>query len=108
MRSWAGADRPHLPVDRALGRAYRLRMAKTKQRKSTIENRVYLFKDLAASLIATTPGLLVSADPDERARALRGLADIAFVSCAIADGADLTPAEVRDRVLSAETSRSKP
>jgi hypothetical protein len=83
-------------------------MAKTKQRKSTIENRVYLFKDLAASLIATTPGLLVSADPDERARALRGLADIAFVSCAIADGADLTPAEVRDRVLSAETSRSKP
>ena len=79
-------------------------MAKRKG-KSTIENRVYLFKDLAASLIATSPGLLVSADPDERARALRALADIAYVSCAVADTGDLDPAEVRDRVLAAETRK---
>jgi hypothetical protein len=81
-------------------------MAKSKSKeKSTIENRVYLFKDLAASLIATSPGLLVSADADERARALRALADIAYVSCAVADTAELTAGEVRDRVLATEARR---
>ena len=77
-------------------------MAKTD--KKIADQRVYLFKDLAASLIATTPGLLVSADPEERARALRGLADVAYVACAVADGGHLTPGEVRDRVLAAEES----
>lgn len=61
---------------------------------SNIENRVYLFKDLAAAWIAANPGLLGAADPASRDRALAALADIAFVSCAVADGEELDPAEL--------------
>lgn len=84
-------------------------MAKKKAGKGAAgaSERVYLFKDLAASLIATTPGLLVSADPDERARALRALADLAYVSSVVAGGEGVTAAELRDHVMDAERARGK-
>lgn len=65
---------------------------------SSIENRVYLFKDLASAWLAANPGLLGAADPGGRARALSALADLAFVSCVVADGEDLEPAEVAAKV----------
>ena len=83
-------------------------MSKKKAGKAgSTSERVYLFKDLAASLIATTPGLLVSADPDERARTLRALADLAYVSSVVADGEGMSATELRDRVLDAEGARGK-
>ncbi|MBZ0119957.1 MAG: hypothetical protein K8H88_23410 [Sandaracinaceae bacterium] len=73
----------------------------SKKKSSTIENRVYLFDSLAASLLAGGVGdLLASADDKERERALRALADAAFVSCVVADTADLDAATVRDRIAS--------
>ncbi len=65
---------------------------------TSIENRVYLFKDLASAWIAANPGLLGAADPGGRARALSALADLAFVSCVVADGEDLEAGEVAAKV----------
>lgn len=73
----------------------------SKKKSSTIENRVYLFDSLSASLLAGGVGdLLASADDKERERALRALADAAFVSCVVADTAELDAATVRDRIAS--------
>jgi len=54
--------------------------------ESTIENRVYLFKDLAAAYLSANPGALHGAG---RAAAMAALADLAFVSCAVADNEEL-------------------
>jgi hypothetical protein len=68
---------------------------------STIENRVYLFDSLASTLLSGPAGdLLASADDAERGRVLRALGDLAWVSCAFADGAILDAAAVRDQVAS--------
>jgi predicted nuclease of restriction endonuclease-like RecB superfamily len=67
----------------------------------TIENRVYLFESLARAYVEQTAADLASRSPQRRARAVRGLADLAFVSCAVADSEGLSPAEVRARVASA-------
>lgn len=61
---------------------------------STLENRVYLFKDLAAAWVAANPGALTT----DRAAALAALADLARVCCEVADGEDLTPEELADRI----------
>ena len=61
---------------------------------STIENRVYLFKDLAAAWLNQNGALLSSDQPIERERALRALADIAYVCCTVADEDEMDPAEV--------------
>ncbi len=66
--------------------------------ESTIENRVYLFKDLAAAYLSANPGALKGA---ERAAGLAALADLAFVACTLADTEDLDPAEVAKRVRKA-------
>jgi hypothetical protein len=65
----------------------------------TIENRVYLFESLASSYVSAASELLSSEDEAVRARAMRALADLAFVSCAVADTGHLSPEQVRQRVL---------
>ena len=67
----------------------------------TIENRVYLFESLASSYISAASELLSSEDEAVRARAMRALADLAFVSCIVADTGHLPPERVRQRVLGA-------
>jgi hypothetical protein len=67
----------------------------------TIENRVYLFDSLATSYISAASELLSSDDEAVRARAMRALADLAYVSCIVADTGHLSPEQVRQRVLGA-------
>ena len=71
-------------------------MAKT---DDTIENRVYLFESLARSYVAAASELLGSGDEAVRERARRALAELAYVSCVVADTHHLSPEQVRDRVL---------
>ncbi len=61
---------------------------------STIENRVYLFKDLAAAWLAANPGALRS----DRPAALAALAELARISCEVADGEDLDPEALAVRI----------
>jgi hypothetical protein len=67
----------------------------------TIENRVYLFDSLASSYISAASELLSSEDEAVRARAMRALADLAYLSCVVADTGHLSPEQVRQRVLGA-------
>jgi predicted nuclease of restriction endonuclease-like RecB superfamily len=67
----------------------------------TIENRVYLFDSLARSYVSAASELLSSEDEAVRARAMRALADLAYVSCVVADTGHLSPEQVRQRVLGA-------
>ncbi len=71
-------------------------MAKT---DDTIENRVYLFESLASSYVAAASEMLGSGDAASQERARRALAELAYVSCVVADTQHLTPEQVRDRVL---------
>ncbi len=71
-------------------------MAKT---DDTIENRVYLFESLASSYVAAASELLGSDDEQTRQRATRALAELAYISCVVADTQQLTPEQVRERVL---------
>jgi len=61
-----------------------------KKNASTIENRVYLFKDLAAAWLSANPGALLA----DREAALKALADIGFACCVMADTGDREAAEV--------------
>ena len=72
----------------------------------TIENRVYLFDSLASAYVSAASELLSSEDEATRARAMRALADLAFVSCVVADTGHLSPEQVRQRVLGAPESES--
>jgi hypothetical protein len=73
----------------------------SKKSDTTIENRVYLFESLASSYVATATELLGAEDPAVRDRARRALAELAYVSCVVADTAHLAPEQVRDRVMGA-------
>jgi len=80
-----------------------------KKDASSIENRVYLFESLASSYVAAASEALGSEDPQARERARRVLAELAFVSCVVADTEDLSPEEVRERVLAPPPpAREKP
>ncbi|MCP3161364.1 hypothetical protein [Myxococcus qinghaiensis] len=79
-----------------------------KKADSSIENRVYLFESLASSYVAAASEALGSKDSAERERARRVLAELAFVSCVVADTEDLTPEQVRERVLSAPPADAAP
>lgn len=68
-------------------------------KNDTIENRVYLFDSLASSYVSAASELLSSEDEAVRARAMRALADLAYVSCVVADTGHLSPEQVRQRVL---------
>ncbi|MDX2010786.1 MAG: hypothetical protein SFW67_11365 [Myxococcaceae bacterium] len=77
-------------------------MAKTEtDDEGTIENRVYLFESLAKAFVEKSAEDLSAKSPERRARALRALADLAYVSCAVADTQALSPKAVRRRVLAA-------
>ncbi|MFL5351585.1 hypothetical protein [Archangium sp.] len=65
----------------------------------TIENRVYLFDSLASAYVSAASELLSSEDEAVRARARRALADLAYVSCVVADTGHLSAEQVRQRVL---------
>ncbi|MBK6579282.1 MAG: hypothetical protein IPG17_24450 [Sandaracinaceae bacterium] len=67
--------------------------------ESTIENRVYLFRELAAAFIAREGGLLTSAKPEDRERARAGLAEVARVACLVADLEDATPDELAKAIV---------
>ena len=71
----------------------------------TIENRVYLFESLASSYVAAASDVLGSEDPALRERARRALAELAYVSCVVADTGDLSAEQVRDRVLGAQEAQ---
>jgi hypothetical protein len=73
----------------------------------TIENRVYLFDSLASSYVSAASELLSSEDEEVRARAMRTLADLAYVSCIVADTGHLSPEEVRQRVLGASEGKGR-
>ncbi len=77
-------------------------MGKKDKTDSTIENRVYLFKDLAAAYLQAHGGLLSSPDHEERSRARRALADIAYVSCVLSDTEQLDASGVAALVAGAE------
>lgn len=66
----------------------------SKDDDSTIENRVYLFKDLAAAWLSANPNAFTA----DRQGAMRTLADLAYASCVVADTCDETPDQVRDKV----------
>lgn len=74
----------------------------------TIENRVYLFESLAASYVAAAADRLSSGSEAERARALRALADLAYVSCVVADTGDEDADTVRRLVAKGESGPGKP
>lgn len=67
--------------------------------KSTIENRVYLFESLASSYLSGASEALGSSDAKAQERAMRALADLAYVSCVVADTADESPEKVREQVM---------
>lgn len=70
------------------------------KKASTIENRVYIFDTLAEALLSGSAGeLLTSTRDGDRARAMRALADAAYVSCVLADTGQLDADEVRERIL---------
>ncbi len=80
-------------------------MAKT---DDTIENRVYLFESLASSYVAAASELLGSEDAAVRERARRALAELAYVSCVVADTQHLSPEQVRERVMGAPEPEPEP
>ena len=73
----------------------------------TIENRVYLFESLASSYVQAASDVLGSEDPAVRERARRALAELAYVSCIVADTGALSAEQVRDRVLGAPEPQKK-
>ena len=54
------------------------------KKSSTIENRVYLFRDLASAWLVEN-GAMLADEEETRKRALRALADLAYVSCVVSD-----------------------
>lgn len=69
--------------------------------EGTIENRVYLFESLARGFVEKAADDLAGKNPERRARALKALADLAYVSCVVADTGQASPKAVRRRVLAA-------
>ena len=70
--------------------------------ESTIENRVYLFKDLAAAFLRSAPGSLASPDDEERGRTIEALAELARIACIVSDNEDASPDRIYELVLASE------
>jgi hypothetical protein len=80
-------------------------MAKGKKAENdTIENRVYLFESLAGQFVAASAERLSSPQQEERLLAMRALADLAWVSCVVADSGVIDPDAVRARILEGAAS----
>ncbi len=71
-------------------------MGKNKQ-SSTIENRVYLFADLASAFLEDNGETLVGTDT-QRDKAMRALGDLAHAACVVADHAGVDGRRVGDMV----------
>lgn len=67
--------------------------------QSSIENRVYLFKDLAAAFVVEQSDLLAG-NEQQREAALRALGDIAHACCVMADSEVLDEDEVAHLIKS--------
>jgi predicted nuclease of restriction endonuclease-like RecB superfamily len=76
-------------------------MGKNDKTEATIENRVYLFESLASAFLEKASADLTGKNPARQARVIRALADLAYVSCAVADSGHLSPKAVRRKVLNA-------
>lgn len=76
-------------------------MSKNERAEGTIENRVYLFESLAKAFVEKAADDLTAKSLERRARALRALADLAYVSCVVADGQASSPKAIRRKVLGA-------
>ncbi len=68
-----------------------------KQQSSTIENRVYLFADLASAFLEDNGATLVGTDA-QRDKAMRALGDLAHAACVVADHAHVDGRRVGDMV----------
>jgi hypothetical protein len=68
-----------------------------KQQSSTIENRVYLFADLASAFLEDNGETLVGTDA-QRDKAMRALGDLAHAACVVADHAGVDGRRVGDMV----------
>ncbi len=55
------------------------------KKESTVENRVYLFRDLAGAWLASFGDQLCAEDENVRQRARDALAEIAYASCVLSD-----------------------
>lgn len=64
-------------------------------KRDTIENRVYLFDSLAGQFVAAAADRLMN----DRENALRVLADLAWVSCVVADTGELDAEAVRAKIV---------
>lgn len=69
--------------------------------ETTIENRVFLFESLARAFVEKNADDLSGKSAERRTRALRALADLAYVSCVVADTGAASPRAVRRKVLAA-------
>jgi hypothetical protein len=68
-----------------------------KKQTASTENRVYLFRDLAAAFLADNGETLVGTDA-QREKAMRALGDLAHAACVVADHGDLDGRRVGDMV----------
>lgn len=66
---------------------------------ATVENRVYLFESLARAYLEKSGDELSAKSPERRRRAFKALADLAYVSCVVADSEDDSARVVRRRIL---------
>lgn len=82
-------------------------MAKKNGHESTIENRVYLFRDLAAAFLEEHGAGLLSTNARDVARVRRALAEIARASCIVSDTEGLTAEEVAE-VMAREPAGGRP
>lgn len=68
------------------------------KKNGTIENRVYLFREMATAFVGAQSELLASNLPGDRARAMRALGDIAHAASAVADSEGLSADQLRELV----------
>ena len=68
-----------------------------KKQSSSTENRVYLFRELAAAFLEENGATLVGTDA-QREKAMRALGDLAHAACVVADHGHLDGRRVGDMV----------
>jgi len=77
------------------------------KKNSTVENRVYLFRELASSFLEHQ-GQAWLEGSEQRRKGLLALSDLAYVACILADTEALKAEEVAERVLSRAPEPKRP
>jgi len=77
-----------------------------KKNSSTVENRVYLFKDMGAAFLAEHGAGLLGTEA-QRAKVLRALGDIAHAACVMADHGDIEGRRIGDMVAQGHKKAAK-